>query len=84
MPPAPPQGIPVAGGDPDGDGDDDDAGGSSSHGTELSEMGRTAWSTWSLDLSLVTPLAGVTSMTLSIPCCVGPSNDTHGLSSTVV
>jgi hypothetical protein len=37
MPLAPPQGIPVAGGDPEGDGDDDDAGGSSSHGTELSE-----------------------------------------------
>jgi hypothetical protein len=37
MPPAPPQGIPAAGGDPNGDGDDDDAGGCSSHGTELSE-----------------------------------------------
>jgi hypothetical protein len=37
MPPAPPQGIPAAGGDPDRDGDDDDAGGSSSHDTELSE-----------------------------------------------
>jgi hypothetical protein len=37
MPPAPPQGILIAGGDPDGDGDDDDAGGSSSHDTELSE-----------------------------------------------
>jgi hypothetical protein len=37
MPLAPPQGIPAAGGDPDGDGDDDDAGGSLSHGTELSE-----------------------------------------------
>jgi hypothetical protein len=37
MPPAPPQGIPAAGRDPDGDGDDDDAGGSSSHDTELSE-----------------------------------------------
>jgi hypothetical protein len=37
MPLAPPQGIPAAGGDPDGDGDDDDVGGSSSHGTELSE-----------------------------------------------
>jgi hypothetical protein len=37
MPPAPPLGIPAAGGDPDGDGDDDDAGGSSSHGTELLE-----------------------------------------------
>jgi hypothetical protein len=37
MPPAPPQGILAAGGDPDGDGDDDDAGGSSSHGTDLSE-----------------------------------------------
>jgi hypothetical protein len=37
MPPAPLQGIPTAGGDLDGDGDDDDAGGSSSHGMELSE-----------------------------------------------
>jgi hypothetical protein len=39
MPPAPPQGIPVAGGDldGDGDGDDDDVGGSSSHDTKLSE-----------------------------------------------
>jgi hypothetical protein len=37
MPSAPPQGIPAAGGDLDGDGNDDDAGGSSSHGTELSE-----------------------------------------------
>jgi hypothetical protein len=37
MPPAPPQGIPAAGGDPDGDGDNDDAGGSSSHDIELSE-----------------------------------------------
>src|SRR5688572_9433815 len=37
MLPAPPQGIPAVGGDPDGDGDDDDAGGSSSHSTERSE-----------------------------------------------
>jgi hypothetical protein len=37
MPPAPPQGIPAVGGDPDGDGDDDDAGGSSSHGMKRSE-----------------------------------------------
>jgi hypothetical protein len=37
MPPAPPQGIPAAGGDPNGDGDDDDAGVSSSHGLERSE-----------------------------------------------
>jgi hypothetical protein len=37
MPPAPPQGIPAAGRDPDEDGDDDDAGGSSSHDTERSE-----------------------------------------------
>jgi hypothetical protein len=37
MPPAPPQGIPAAGGDPDGDRDDDDAGGSSSYGTERLE-----------------------------------------------
>jgi hypothetical protein len=35
--PAPPQGIPAAGGDPNEDGDDDDVGGSSSHGTERSE-----------------------------------------------
>jgi hypothetical protein len=37
MPPAPPQGISTARGDPDGDEDDDDACGSSSHDTELSE-----------------------------------------------
>jgi hypothetical protein len=37
MPPAPPQGIPAAGGYLDGDGDDDDAGGSLSHDTERSE-----------------------------------------------
>jgi hypothetical protein len=37
MPPAPPQGIPAAGGYLDGEEDDDDAGGSLSHGTELSE-----------------------------------------------
>jgi hypothetical protein len=37
MPPAPPQGILAAGGDPDEDGDDDDASGSSSHDTEHSE-----------------------------------------------
>jgi hypothetical protein len=36
MPPAPPQGIPAAGGDPDEDGDDN-AGGSSNHDTERSE-----------------------------------------------
>jgi hypothetical protein len=35
--PTPPQGIPTAGGDPDGDGDDDATGGSSSHSTELSK-----------------------------------------------
>jgi hypothetical protein len=32
------------------------------------------------DPSLVTPLAGVTSTMLSIPCSVGPLTDTHGLS----
>jgi hypothetical protein len=37
MPPAPPQGIPAAGGDPGGDGDNDDDGDSLSHSTELSE-----------------------------------------------
>jgi hypothetical protein len=36
MPPAPPQGIPSAGGDPNGDRDNDD-GGSLSHNTKLSE-----------------------------------------------
>jgi hypothetical protein len=35
MPPAPPQGIPIASGDPDGD--DDDDGGSLSHGIERLE-----------------------------------------------
>jgi hypothetical protein len=38
----------------------------------------------SLDPSLVTSLAGVTSTTLSTPCCVGPLTNTLGLSSTVV
>jgi hypothetical protein len=38
----------------------------------------------SLDPSLVTLLAGVTSTTLSTPCCVGPSTDTLGPSSTIV
>jgi hypothetical protein len=38
----------------------------------------------SLDPSLVTPLTGVTSTTLSTPCCVGPSTDTLHPSSTVV
>jgi hypothetical protein len=38
----------------------------------------------SLDPSLVTPLAGVTSTTLSIPCCIGLSIDTLGPSSIVV
>jgi hypothetical protein len=37
MPPTPPQGIPAAGGDPDGDRDDDDIGGNSSHDMECSE-----------------------------------------------
>jgi hypothetical protein len=82
MPRAPPQGIPTAGGDPDGDGDDDDTGGSSSHGTKRSEEQEPEG--WIARPSLVTPLAGVTSTTLSIPCCVGPSTDTLGLSRTVV
>jgi hypothetical protein len=81
MPPAPPQGIPAAGGDPDGDGDDD-AGGSSSHSMELSEESEPEG--WIARPSLVTPLAGVTSTTLSTPYCVGPSTDTLGPSSTVV
>jgi hypothetical protein len=36
------------------------------------------------DPSLVTPLAAVISTMLSTPCCVGPSTDTLGSSSTVV
>jgi hypothetical protein len=38
----------------------------------------------SLDPSLATSLAFVTSMTLSTPCCVGPLTDTLGPSSTIV
>jgi hypothetical protein len=82
MPPAPPQGIPAAGGDLDGDGDNDDTGGSLSHSTELSEeLESDGW--------IARPITrdttrGCTYMTLSIPCCVGPSTDTHGPSSTVV
>jgi hypothetical protein len=38
----------------------------------------------SLDPSLMTPLVGVTSTTLSTPYCFGPSSDTLGPSSTVV
>jgi TolA-binding protein len=43
-----------------------------------------SWRDGSLDPSLATPLAGVTSTTPSTPCCIGPSTDTLGLSSTVV
>jgi hypothetical protein len=44
MPPAPLQGIPAAGGDPDRDGDDDDASGNSSHDTErLEELEPEVW-----------------------------------------
>jgi hypothetical protein len=43
-----------------------------------------SWRGGLLDPSLVTPLAGVTSTMLSTPCCVRPSTDTLGLSSTVV
>jgi hypothetical protein len=60
--------------------------------TMLVAVRATAWSfrrsrsrmDGSLDPSLVTLLAGVTSTTLSIPCCVRPLTDTLGLSSTVV
>jgi hypothetical protein len=81
MPPAPSQGIPAAGGDLDGDTDDDD-GGSSSHNTELSEEQEPKG--WIASPSLMTPLAVVTSTTLSIPCCIEPSIDTLGPLSTVV
>jgi hypothetical protein len=82
MPPAPPQGIPAARGDPDGDGDDNDAGGSSSHGTELSEEPELEG--WIARPVTRDALAGVTSTTLSTPCCVEPLTDTLGLSSTIV
>jgi hypothetical protein len=51
--------------------------------TQISQRSR-SWRDGSLDPSLVTSLAGVTSTTLSTPCCVGASTDTLGLSSTVV
>jgi hypothetical protein len=82
MPPAPHQGIPTAGGDPDGDRDDDDTGGSSSHDTELSEEPEPEG--WIARPITRDAARGVTSTTLSIPCYVEPSIDTHGLSSTVV
>jgi hypothetical protein len=81
MPPAPPHGIPAAGGDPNGDEEDDD-GGSSSHDTELSLEQEPKG--WMLDPSLVTPLVVVTSTTLSTPCYIGPSTDTLGQLSTIV
>ena len=81
-PPAPPLGAPAsgvaAGGDPDDGGGDD----SSSHDTDFSVT--RSRKDGLLDPSLVTLLTGVTSTTLSIPCCVGPSTGTLGLSSTVV
>jgi hypothetical protein len=82
MPPAPPQGISAARGDPDGDGDNDDVGGSSSHGTELSEEPKPEG--WIARPITRDAARGVTSTTLSIPCCVGLSTDTLGLSSTIV
>jgi hypothetical protein len=65
MPPAPPQGIPASGGDLDRDGDDDDVGGSST--TARSSRRTQNRRDGSLDPSLVTPLTGVTSTTLSTP-----------------
>jgi hypothetical protein len=79
MPPAPPQGIPAAGGDPDGD---DDACGSSSHNMELlEEQDLEGW--------IARPIThdaarGVTSTTLSTPYYVRHLTDTLGLSSIVV
>jgi hypothetical protein len=82
MPPAPPQGIPAAGGDPNGDRDDDDTSGSSSHSAELlEEQEPQGWIARPINAM---PLVGVTSTTLSTPCCIGPSTDPLGLSSTVV
>jgi hypothetical protein len=84
MPPTPPQGIPAAGEDPNGDGDedDDDAGGSSSHGTELSEeLEPEGWNSRPMTRDAARGCHFHDALT---PCCVGPSTDTLGLSSTVV
>jgi hypothetical protein len=43
-----------------------------------------SWKDGSLDPSLMTSLAIVISTTLSTPCCIGPSTDTLGPSSTTV
>jgi hypothetical protein len=82
MPPAPPQGIPAARGDPDGDGDDDDVGGSSSHNTERSEEPE-------LEGWIARPITrdaarGCHFHDALDTCCIGPSTDTLGPSSTIV
>jgi hypothetical protein len=51
--------------------------------TQSSRRSR-SWKDGSPDPSLVAPPTVVISMTLSIPCCVGPSTDTLDPSSTVV
>jgi hypothetical protein len=79
-PPAPPQGILVAGGDPDGDGDDD--GGSSSNGTELSE--ETKPKGWIARPITRDAARGCHFHDALDTLCVGPSTDTVGPSSTAV
>jgi hypothetical protein len=82
MPPAPPQGIPAARGDPDGDGDDDDVGGSSSHNTERSEEPELeGWITRPITRDAA---RGCHFHDALDTCCIGPSTDTLGPSSTVV
>jgi hypothetical protein len=52
--------------------------------TTWSSQRSRSWRDGSLDPSLVTLLTGVTSTTLLTPCCIGPSTDTLGPSSTIV
>jgi hypothetical protein len=82
MHPAPPRGIPAAGGYPDRDGDDDDASGSSSHSMELLEEQEPEG--WIARPITRNALMGVTSTMLSTPCCVRPSTDPLGPLSTIV
>jgi hypothetical protein len=81
MPPAPPQGIPAAGGDPT---ETEMMTPVAVRATIRSSRRSRSRRDGSPDPSLVTLLVGVTSTTLSTPCCVGPSTDTLGPSSTVV
>jgi hypothetical protein len=82
VPPASPLGALATGVAAEGDPDGDDDGGSSSHSTDVSEEQDRRDGL--PNPSLVTPLATVTSMMPSTPCCVGPLTGTLGQSSIVV